>query len=119
MRQADAAFAQSLSEAFFIDMDRSLRELGIADTGVAHRIKAMGKAYHGRLQAYTAGLADRTTLLAALARNLYGTVEDGNVALLERAATYVTQMVAALDAADDAVITSGDFVWPQAAITPQ
>jgi cytochrome b pre-mRNA-processing protein 3 len=112
LRAADPGFAQSLSEAFFIDMDRSLRELGIADTGVAHRIKAMGKAYHGRLQAYTAGLLDPAVLLAALARNLYGTVEDGHVALLERAAAYVTQTAAAVEAADAATITGGMFPWP-------
>lgn len=112
---AQAPFCQYLSEAFFNDMDASLRELGVADTGVSKRIKKMGKAYHGALQAYAAGLNDETALRAALARNLYGTVAQGDVALLERAARYVRHMSAQLAATDDATITSGRYAWPDAA----
>jgi cytochrome b pre-mRNA-processing protein 3 len=108
-------FAQFLSEAFFYDMDNCIRELGVADTGVAHRIKKMGKAYHGRLQAYAAGLTDATTLRAALARNLYGTVEDGDVHALNRLATYVEKMTAQLATTDTTTITSGNYIWPDVA----
>jgi cytochrome b pre-mRNA-processing protein 3 len=108
-------FAQFLSEAFFYDMDNSIRELGVADTGVAHRIKKMGKAYHGRLQAYTAGLTDATALRAALARNLYGTVENGDVNALNRLAVYVEKMTAHLAETDTATITSGNYAWPDVA----
>ncbi len=106
------AFAQFLSEAFFRDMDCSLRELGIADTGVSHRIKKMGKAYNGRLQAYTQGLSDGQALRAALARNLYGTVEQGEVALLDRGAAYVMAMTAHLATVDVATILAAQFAWP-------
>ena len=110
-----AAFAQFLSEAFFTDMDRSLRELGVADTGVSHRIKKMGKAYHGRLQAYAAGLNDATALRAAIARNLYGTVAEGDVALLDAVARYIAAMTARLAATDATTILSGQYAWPDAA----
>lgn len=113
--KAHQAFARALSEAFFNDMDRSLRELGVADTGVSHRIKKMGKAYHGRLQAYAAGLKDREALRGALARNLYGTVEQGDVALLDRFADYVERVSAQLVATDSSVILNGNYVWPDAA----
>lgn len=106
------SFCQFLSEAFFNDMDTSLREMGVADTGVSKRIKKMGKAYHGRLQAYTAGLNDATALRAALARNLYGTVEQGDVEALHRLASYVETMTARLAATDTALITSGGYAWP-------
>jgi cytochrome b pre-mRNA-processing protein 3 len=109
------AFSQLLSEAFFYDMDNSIRELGVADTGVAHRIKKMGKAYHGRLQAYTAGLSDETALRAALARNLYGTVADGDVNALNRLAMYVEKMTAHLAATDTNTITHGHYAWPNVA----
>lgn len=109
------AFAQFLSEAFFNDMDNSLREIGVGDTGVSHRIKKMGKAYHGCLQAYAAGLNDPQLLRSALARNLYGTVENGDVAMLDRMANYIEKMIAALAEADINTITSGQYVWPDAA----
>ena len=66
-------------------MDRSLRQMGVADTGVRYRIKAMAKAYHGRLQAYTAA-QDSEQLCTALARNLYGTLQEGDVTTLAHAA---------------------------------
>jgi cytochrome b pre-mRNA-processing protein 3 len=93
-------------------MDNSLREIGVADTGVSKRIKKMGKAYHGRLQAYTAGLSDATALRAALARNLYGTVVEGDVEALDRLARYVEWMTAQLATTDAATITGATYAWP-------
>ena len=111
------AFGRFLSESFFMDMDRSLRELGVADTGVSHRIKKMGKAYHGRLQAYAAGLSDATALRSALVRNLYGTVEDGDVNALDRLARYVEVTSAQLVNTDTDVITGGTYAWPDVSKT--
>jgi cytochrome b pre-mRNA-processing protein 3 len=109
------AFAQFLSEAFFNDMDSSLREFGVGDTGVSHRIKKMGKAYHGCLQAYAAGTHDPQLLRSALARNLYGTVENGDVTMLDRMAHYIEKMHTILAATDMTTITSGHYAWPDAA----
>ena len=109
-------FARQLSEAFFDDMDRSVRELGVADTGVSKRIKKMGKAYHGALQHYAAGLADDTALKAALARNLYGTVAEGDVAVLEAMAAFVRTEVARLAEVPTATLIAGDYVWAEPAM---
>lgn len=108
------SFCQFLSEAFFNDMDTSLREMGVADTGVSKRIKKMGKAYHGRLQAYAAGLNDATALRAALARNLYGTVEQGDVAALDQLGHYVEIMANHLAATDTETLTAARYAWPDA-----
>lgn len=70
-----------LIEAFFEDMDRSVRELGVSDTGVGKRVKAMANALYGRLDAYRAALNDDTTLHEALRRNLYGTTQPPEAAL--------------------------------------
>ena len=109
------AFLQFLSEAFFNDMDASLRELGVADTGVSKRIKKMGKAYHGCLQVYAASVNDPTTLRAALARNVYGTVENGDVAALDRLGNYVEQMVKQLAEISPETITTANYHWPDVA----
>jgi cytochrome b pre-mRNA-processing protein 3 len=114
-REALECFAQFLSEAFFNDMDSSLREMGVADTGVSKRIKKMGKAYHGCLQAYATSLNDATALRAALARNVYGTVENGDVAALTRLGNYVEAMVKNLATVAPETITSGNYEWPDVA----
>ncbi len=106
------AFAQALSEHFIADMDRSIREIGVADTGVHRRIGAMGKAYHGRLQAYTASLAEDDALRAALARNVYGTVAEGEVAHLRRLAEYTRAMVQALAETPMHEVVRGMYRWP-------
>ena len=105
-------FHRQIGELFFMDMDSSLRELGVADSGVRHRIKAMAKAYHGRLQAYTSATGDPQAMRHALARNLYGTVAEGSVTVLANMAAYVQTMQAALAASEEDVITSGRFGWP-------
>lgn len=70
-----AGLSQNLFDALFLDMDRSLRELGVGDLGVGRRVRAMAEGLYGRIAAYEAGLADDAEqLTAALERNLFGTV---------------------------------------------
>ena len=109
---AATEFSTQLSEVFFSDMDRSLREMGIADTGVKHRIKAMAKAYHGRLQVYAASLGDATQLRAALARNLYGTVAEGDVTMLDKMANYVESGCQHFAAIPTEALCENNFAWP-------
>lgn len=65
---------QALFDVMFEDMDLSLREMGAGDMGVGKRIKAMVRAFYGRIASYEAGL-DKTDddLAKALIRNVYGT----------------------------------------------
>lgn len=96
-------------------MDTALREMGVADTGVAKRIKKMGKAYHGCLQAYGTSLNNPTALRAALARNVYGTVAEGDVNALDRLGNYVEWMVKNLGDVSPETITAGRYAWPDVA----
>ncbi|MDE3017072.1 MAG: ubiquinol-cytochrome C chaperone [Pseudomonadota bacterium] len=64
-------FCRDLSEAFFSDMDRSLREMGVSDTGVGKRIKAMAQAFYGRQAAYAEAGSDEKKLMEALRRNVW------------------------------------------------
>ena len=73
-------FSRTLSEIFFSDMDRSLREMGSTDTGTGMRVKNMAQAFYGRLQAYGDAL-ESDTLKQALARNLYREKPVGTQAL--------------------------------------
>lgn len=103
-------FARDIAEAFLNDMDRALRELGVLNPG--RRIRRMHKGYQGRLQAYHQSMADRERLKAALARNLYGTIPQGDVDLLATVARYVEALAADLSVTPDAVLLAGDYAWP-------
>lgn len=100
---------QFLTEAFFDDMDRTLRELGVGDTGVGRRVQKMASAFYGRLKHYGEALGDNAELKAALARNLYGTVETPPDAVLTQIAHYLTQSNNALKNKD---IVNSPIVFP-------
>lgn len=77
--------AQAVFDRMFVDMDRSLREMGVGDLSVGKHVKGMAKAFYGRAAAYEQGLAEgRAVLEGALRRNLYRKMEpsDAQVAAL-------------------------------------
>ncbi len=65
--------AQSVFDRFVADMDRSLREMGVGDLGIPKRMKAIGRSFYGRLEAYGRPIAERDqrALTDALRRNLW------------------------------------------------
>lgn len=89
---------QRLFDLFAADMDRNLRELGVGDTGISRRVKTMGQAFYGRLQAYDQAFQApderrEAALMTVLDKNLYGTVPTAPVAL----AAMARYMVATAD----------------------
>jgi cytochrome b pre-mRNA-processing protein 3 len=66
--------AKDLTDAFFRDLDASLREMGVGDTVVPKRMKKMAAAFYGRAQAYDPALnaGDEAALAEALGRNALG-----------------------------------------------
>lgn len=63
---------QRLFDLMFLDMDRSLREMGVGDMSVGKHVKKMAKAFYGRANAYETGLdGDDAALAKAIAENLY------------------------------------------------
>ena len=69
--------AQEIVDAFFEDIDHSIRELGIGDQGVPKRMKKLAGMFYGRLESYAAALdaKDQAELVAALTRNLHPQAE--------------------------------------------
>ncbi len=74
--QDTTALQRLLIESFFQDMDRSVREIGVSDTGVGKRMKAMANAFYGRIHAFETGLSDDALLDNAIRTNCYGTVDN-------------------------------------------
>ena len=67
-----ADFSQSLFDAMFVDMDQSLREMGVGDLSVGKRVKDMGKALLGRIEAYDKAFsAEYSDIEASIVRNIY------------------------------------------------
>jgi len=111
--------AQALFDAMFLDMDASLRELGVGDPSMARRMRIMWNAFNGRLHAYASSLAsgDHDALAAALLRNVWRGVAPPGGATGELARIAVAQD-RALAAADPARLMAGEvhFLAPAEAL---
>ena len=107
--------AQALFDLLFADMDAQLRQMGVSDLKVGKEVKAMVKAYMGRVEAYDAALdANDTTMLpSAIIRNVFReseeTVASEAIAYYMRAAH---TMLATQDVKD---ILTGSIHFPDAA----
>ncbi len=63
---------QKLTDEFFADMDRSLRELGVSDVAVGKKVRKIAESYFGRVTAYDRALsANPKVLEEAISRNVY------------------------------------------------
>ncbi len=101
--RAEDALAQAVVDAFFTDLDRNLREMGVGDLSVGKHVKRIARSFLARTRDLQAALdaGDAAAVAAILARNLE---EDGrppaDAAALAR---YALEQDAALAAA-----TAGD-----------
>jgi cytochrome b pre-mRNA-processing protein 3 len=104
--------AQALFDIFFVDMDRSLREMGASDLGVGRRVKAMAQGLYGRIQAYERGLREGDPVLEpALRRNLYGTVAEPRATDLASMAHYLRCQDRALAAQPISELLAGHIAF--------
>lgn len=64
--------AQAAHDAMFLSFDRSLREGGVGDIGVSHKIKKLAQAFYGRLDRYTRALDSNNDeeIAAGLQKNM-------------------------------------------------
>jgi cytochrome b pre-mRNA-processing protein 3 len=112
--EADKTLGQKVFDLYCIDMDRSLRELGVGDLAVPKRMRKMTEAFYGRARAYRQAMADGgDTLHEAIARNVFG--GDASASGSAPLAAYARASAAALSVTPSAVIAAGSV--PFAAIT--
>ncbi|GEO84616.1 MULTISPECIES: ubiquinol-cytochrome C chaperone family protein [Alphaproteobacteria] len=101
--------AQEIVDAFFEDVDHSIRELGIGDQGVPKRMKKLAGMFYGRLESYSVALDkdDRVLLASALRRNIYP--ETGEEAPeMEGLAGWMVDAERKLSAVDEEVVVTGN-----------
>jgi cytochrome b pre-mRNA-processing protein 3 len=92
---------QELTDFFFVDMDRSLREMGVGDLGVAKRVRQMAEAFYGRVKAYDLAFqTDDAALLEVVRRNIYAGTKASHAELLVAKLKASRSLIASQDVAD-------------------
>lgn len=72
LRGVSPKFRQDLTDVFFADLDRSLREMGVGDLSVSKKIRPMAEAFTGRVKAYAAAQEQSDfAMIEAVQRNIY------------------------------------------------
>lgn len=105
--------AQEIVDAFFQDIDHSIRELGIGDQGVPKRMKKLAGMFYGRLETYAAALEEKNVedLAAALRRNIFPEKDDAPA--MDGLAEWMIAAETALAAVSEDEISRGQAVLPQ------
>ena len=108
--------AQNLTDAFFADLDHSIRELGVGDLSVPKRMKKLAGMFYGRAVSYGEAVdrGDAALLAAALARN----VRPGDTLWAEVAQLSRYALAAHRDLANQklAGVLAGEVAFPVAEI---
>jgi cytochrome b pre-mRNA-processing protein 3 len=116
IERSGALLSRAVAEAFIVDMDDNMREIGIGDLAVPRKIKKVGAALFDRHRDYGAALdaGDGPALTGSLAAAfLFGLAEEGRNALdLEAITRYTQHLWTALMATPDADCTAGRLPLP-------
>jgi len=118
--------AQDLVDAIFRHFDRTLREMGVGDTVVPKRMKALAGAFLGRSAAYDEALREGHERLAqALSRNILYPAKDESGAgpadgALEALTRYAEAVAAGLSGLPAQIFIDGAVPFPDpAAFMPE
>jgi cytochrome b pre-mRNA-processing protein 3 len=108
--------SQEIVDAFFQDVDHSIRELGVGDLSVPKRMKKLAGRFYGRMESYSEALnsADTQKLAEALKRNFHPlTLETAPD--MSGLAAYLLKAEANLAEMSDDTLLSGLLTLPLAA----
>lgn len=108
--EGDDRLSQRLYDLTFKRMELALRETGVGDLGVAKQVRAMMKAFYGRLTSYGASQS-HDEMREALRRNLYGTVKDEAFVVPDAMVIYALNLSGLRVSLDEA--RAGRFIYPQ------
>ncbi len=100
-----AQLNQALYDVMIQDFNIAMREEGLADTGIARRIKPMVMLFLGRTKAYTEAFLGEADIGAVLKETLLP--EDVGVGFSDSIAAYAAQSYETIKALDFDVLKSG------------
>ncbi|MEM7215972.1 MAG: ubiquinol-cytochrome C chaperone family protein [Pseudomonadota bacterium] len=104
--------SQELFDLFVADVERALRELGIGDTSVPKRKKAMIHSFYGQIEDFDLALEQNDLkLLAERASNRYleGRCDGSETQI----ANYMADLADGLDEMEFETVRKGQFSWPE------
>ncbi|MBS7537430.1 ubiquinol-cytochrome C chaperone family protein [Ancylobacter lacus] len=115
--EARRALGQRVFDAFCVDMDANLREMGVGDLIVPKRMKKIAESFFGRIAVYDAGLAqpEAGELADALLRNVYSGAADRGAEATALAA-YLRVLTGALDTVPFETFARGEIPFPTVAV---
>lgn len=104
--------AQDVLDEFFLELDHSIRELGVGDAGVPKRMKKLGKMFYGRMGPYWTALDnnDMSALGEAVKRNV--TPDNDERLNSDALATYMMSGAAHLEKVTDDMLLGGKISFP-------
>lgn len=103
--------SQELTDYFYQDMDRSLREMGVGDLSVGKKVRKMAEACYGRLLAYGKTIAQEgNELELALVRNVYA--GNGNARGAAELTAWMRKAHATMHGQTAERIAAGVIQWP-------
>lgn len=106
------AMAQDVVDAYFLELDHSLREVGIGDVSVPKRMRKLARMIYGRWEAYGNALreGDETALTEAFKRNVYA--EGGDASQAVRLTKYALLANEELSRQSDMDMLAGRLSYP-------
>jgi cytochrome b pre-mRNA-processing protein 3 len=109
----DEELRREVLEAFVVDMDDAMREMGVGDTNVPKKVKWAAAGVYERGVAYRAALASEGTdeLVAALVKYVYHG-NDGKAYRAAPLASYVRRAVAHVAAEPGGRLQAGAVTFP-------
>ena len=113
--KVETDFAQAVFDEIFLDMDHSLREMGVGDLSVGKKIRKMSEVFYGACNGYrnafeNTGKELDIALANAFKRNVTG--EEIAADQLDRLVEYAQQEKARTETIPMEDILSGQFDWP-------
>ncbi len=107
--------AQEIVDAFFEDIDYSIRELGIGDNTVPKRMKKLAGMFYGRLESYSKAMdeGDAEALATALGRNIHPKAAEA--VDMSGLAGWMFEAESHLSAQSEDVIATGSATLPAVA----
>jgi len=116
-----ADFSQALFDEVFLDMDHSLREMGVGDLSVGKKIRKMSEIFYGACNGYRQAFAvadkDRVKALGdAFKRNITGV--DVAPQQLDLLVDYALRAQAQINEILVKNILAGQFDWPDLPALP-
>jgi len=112
-------FSQNLFDEIFLDMDHSLREMGVGDLSVGKKVRKMSEVFYGACSGYRKALdfegqEANQQLQNALKRNILGA--DASDEHCVRLVSYAMKVKCQIDEIPVKDIVSGKIDWPDIAM---